>query len=151
MQSSMDNVTIRPYRQQDLKELTRLFTQWTGMDHPDEAGMAESVARAHKNPMNSTLVAVDASGRLVGYLFVGVCDYVGVPRFLEVIQILVDERSRGKGIGGALLDFAETFALKQGIHEVRLHSRVILPKAHAFYEKHGYTCFKTSKFFVKKH
>lgn len=151
MQSSMDNVTIRPYCQQDLKELTRLFAQWTGMDHPDEERMAQSVARAHQNPMNSTFVAADASGRLAGYLFIGVCDYVGVPRFLEVIQLLVDEHSRGKGIGGVLLDYAETLAQKQGIHEVRLHSRVILPKAHAFYEKHGYTCFKTSKFFLKKH
>lgn len=95
----------------------------------DERGPEHFAVHAEKHA-NATLVAADADGRLLGLIILGDDDG-------EVIQLAVDRRARGKGVGGALLEAAEN-------RFRRRHRRAwlaVVPgntRARRFYELHGW-------------
>jgi len=60
----------------------------------------------------------------------------------EIEGFIVDESARGQGIGERLLRQAEEWARERGCIRVRLNSNVIRERAHAFYERNGYTKLK---------
>ena len=59
--------------------------------------------------------------------------------------IFVSERARGRGIGTALLDAVEEFAIFEMYEEIRLDVIDTNPKARALYERRGFIATGTSK------
>lgn len=55
-----------------------------------------------------------------------------------VENFVVDERSRRRGIGGALLDVAMSLARDAGCYKIQLISHVRRDAAHALYERAGF-------------
>jgi GNAT superfamily N-acetyltransferase len=68
---------------------------------------------------------------------------------VEVAALVVDETSRGRGVGRLLLSHGEHWARERGCNIVNLRSNVIRAAAHVFYEHVGYRHYKTQKAFRK--
>lgn len=58
------------------------------------------------------------------------------PRTVKLRQMAVSSGLQGKGIGRALMSFAENIARDHGYRRLTMHAR---KSALGFYEKHGYT------------
>jgi predicted GNAT family N-acyltransferase len=71
-------------------------------------------------------------GELVGCLVLKPID----GQRIQMRQVAVDEKVRGRGIGRMMVKYSEDFARKRGFREMTLHAReAIVP----FYERLGYT------------
>ena len=56
----------------------------------------------------------------------------------EVMELVVHEDCRSRGIGSKLLEHAEKLAHERGITEIEINSKKIRKDAHRFYHAHGY-------------
>lgn len=88
----------------------------------------------------------DEAGQALGYV---VCKLIDRPenvftfpmRYLLVDQISVRPTARGKGVGAALLERAESLAKELGLKRIQLDSWDFNTGAHAFFEKQGFEKF----------
>ncbi|MBQ9625078.1 MAG: GNAT family N-acetyltransferase [Clostridia bacterium] len=142
-------IEIVEYEDKYLKDITELYNLWDGLEDLSCEQMQKTIDAYRKNTENKTFIAVDENGTGVGYIFFGPVYLLGVPPFVEIIQIMIKESHRGQGIGKRLMQLAENEYRNTDIKEARLHSRVVLKKAHTFYEGLGFKEFKESKFFIK--
>lgn len=69
---------------------------------------------------------------------VGVIVLVGHPQHLLVENVAVHTREQGKGIGSALLDFAERRAQIKGLPRVRLYTHERMARNLLIYARRGY-------------
>ena len=53
-------------------------------------------------------------------------------------QLVVDQSMRGKGVGSALVEHAERWAMQQGAHNLALTSALRRKEAHEFYKRRDY-------------
>lgn len=86
----------------------------------------------HENPF-AILLVDEEEGRVVGYL-----DYWILYEQAQVATIGVDPEYQNRGIGSALLSYAEKDAADQGCETFSLEVRVSNAKARYLYEKHGF-------------
>ncbi len=56
----------------------------------------------------------------------------------EIIELIVDEPYRNRGIGAELLVFADEFAAEEGLEELELCTSMWRKDAHRFYEQNGF-------------
>ena len=85
------------------------------------------------------LLVADAGGEAIGPDFdVAVHPYLENDASAEILGLVVTDAQRGRGVGAALVDAAEAWAVRQGCGFLRVRSRVIRERAHAFYERHGF-------------
>jgi GNAT superfamily N-acetyltransferase len=97
-------------------------------------------------------IAVLEDGRraVVGWVEVRSEESLVSGRRCRVTGLVVDEASRGRGHGRALLAWAERWAAQRGCAEIWLTSNVTRDGAHAFYERLGWTRRKTSHVYAKR-
>lgn len=86
----------------------------------------------HENPF-AILLVDEEEGRVVGYL-----DYWILYEQAQVATIGVDQEYQNRGIGSALLSYAEKDAADQGCETFSLEVRVSNAPARHLYEKHGF-------------
>jgi len=86
---------------------------------------------------------------VIGWIHVNVTPLLEVARRAEVSGLIVAGGHRSSGAGAKLLDAAEKWARKKKCIGMSVRSNVIRDRAHAFYERQGYTHFKTQKAFRK--
>lgn len=86
----------------------------------------------HENPF-AILLVDEEEGRVVGYL-----DYWILYEQAQVATIGVDPEYQNRGIGSALLSYAEKDAADQGCETFSLEVRVSNAPAMHLYEKHGF-------------
>lgn len=86
----------------------------------------------HENPF-AILLVDEEEGRVVGYL-----DYWILYEQAQVATIGVDPEFQNRGIGSALLSYAEKDAADQGCETFSLEVRVSNAPARHLYEKHGF-------------
>jgi GNAT superfamily N-acetyltransferase len=112
--------TIRPLRVPDefprVVELTNAYRA----ANLTVAELAENDRKAPPGSIWHRLVAVDPAGYVAAYAFVRHMPYENPGQF--VTRVLVDSRSQGQGMGGALQADTERFAREQGA--IRLDSDV---------------------------
>jgi 8-oxo-dGTP pyrophosphatase MutT (NUDIX family)/GNAT superfamily N-acetyltransferase len=94
-------------------------------------------------------VAVDPAGRILGWSSLEEVRRIYHEPFLEVTGLVVEAASRGRGIGTALMDDAESLAAALGIGLLRLKSNATRAEAHRFYEGLGFLKTKTQYAFQK--
>jgi GNAT superfamily N-acetyltransferase len=86
----------------------------------------------------AVFVAVDESGRAVGFIHLQVVnDLVGRER-AHISDLAVSEDARGHGVGGALLEFAEGWARDRGLGAIGLSAFATNHRALGVYERRGY-------------
>lgn len=95
------------------------------------------------------ITVYEEKGEVLGFLQAGKYDLLYGERGWNIMALAVSPTARRRGIGRALVEELESWALKQGDCFVRLNSRVERAEAHQFYAALGYTCDKTQKRFIK--
>jgi len=140
---------IRPLSAADAPRLTELLAQ---LGYP---GGLDAVTNRLAIVLNSTtqqvLVAVPADdSRIDGYIGVERRLALEYDERLEIIALVVDSAARRSGIGRALVNAAEQWALQHGLHIVIVRSNVVRTESHPFYAGIGYERTKTSHIYRKK-
>lgn len=141
-------VAVRLADRPDPDELFALFRDWDREYPFDRAVFDASLAKLDQK--NTRLITAAENGKLVGYAQLTRRVDLGFAEYLEVVQLLVAETERGRGIGKLLMAEAERIAATEGVGIVKLSSRIQRSKAHVFYESLGYELAKVSKFYQKK-
>ncbi len=137
---------IRPARPDDTAELARLSTQLGyAMSHP----VAESQLGVVAGHGDHALFVAEAPTGLAGWIQVSVSRIFEAPAAAEIVGLVVDEPSRGGGVGPRLLRAAEDWARARGCRAVRVRSNVRRERALAFYEREGYARVKVQQVFEK--
>ena len=116
--------------------LARLATQ---LGYPAQAEeMHERLARVTDDVAGTVLVAASAHGEVLGWTHVVERLNLEESPFAELAGLIVADGARGLGIGAALLQAAEQWALARGLARLRVRSNVLRERAHAFYRRAGY-------------
>ena len=90
-----------------------------------------------------------AAGQVVGWIHVVLYYTLVTDHAAQLLGLVVDKNWRGRGVGRALLEAAEAWALEGGSEVMYVRSRITRVDAHAFYKHLGYRELKTSLTFVK--
>ena len=113
----------------------------------DEEDHRQAFAAYLRRPDTEAIVAED-EGEVVGFVDV---EYRRRLNFLSpqawIADLVVDERSRGRGVGRALLAAAEERARTAGCFSISLESANWRSDSHAFYERVGWR--ESSKSFTR--
>ncbi len=138
---------IRPARLEDCAGLADLCTQLGYPSTPQEMALRLPAVLAYRD--NAVYVA-EAGGRPVGWVHVHVSPGLEVDQMAKIGGLVVDEEARGRGVGKALMERAESWASLHGCRQVWLRSNIIRKDAHEFYKTIGYENIKTSFTFRKQ-
>ena len=139
-------ISIRCATPSDADHIAQLTGQ-LGYD-VGSADVATRLSRILSKPDQRLLIA-EIDGQPVGWLHVAMAEYIEADPFVLIAGIVVDARYRRKGIGAALLRYAEEWAQERQCSLLRLWSTVTRTSAHRFYERLGFTKVKTQHSFVK--
>ena len=131
---------IRSAAPPDADRLAALSTALGYPMTPDEA--LRRLAEIADHPDHGLLVAA-IDGRVEGWIQVSLPRIFETPRQAEIAGLIVDEGSRGAGIGRALVGAAESWARDKGCRAIRVRSNVVRERARAFYEREGFVVLKT--------
>ncbi len=138
---------IRPVRADDADALARLTTE---LGYPvDAATLRRRLAPLIDTPDGTVLVAVDDGDRPIGWVHVARTRLLEADERAVLHGLVVAEEHRSGGVGAALLEAAEGWAVAHGIGTMLVRSRSTRARAHRFYLEHGYTETKRSLVFEK--
>lgn len=132
-------LTIRPAHRGDTAAVLALTLQMGGHDRDAQGPEAEPrLCTTFENAESRAMVA-DAGGQVVGYveLHARISLFRG-GREAWVAALVVDPACRGRGIGRALLEAAESAACLLGCHALALESSEWRAQAHSFYRAMGF-------------
>lgn len=126
---------------EDAEAAARLASQ---LGYPSTAEQIERRFNAlHGVDDARVFVAEGADGTPVGWIHIFGRRMLESDPDAEIGGLVVDERLRGRGIGKALMAFAEAWAQERGYRTVSLRSNVIRKDAHEFYKGLGYEVLKS--------
>ncbi|HJZ52332.1 MAG TPA: GNAT family N-acetyltransferase [Candidatus Acidoferrales bacterium] len=145
--SSVFTGEIRPAQEADCAGIAELSGQLSYPSTREEVTQRMTEMRGDID--HAVFVAQLATGEIAGWIAVFVYRTVEADARAEVSGLVVDERFRSQRIGERLLARSEEWARERGCDVIGLRSNVIRERAHAFYERHGYTHIKTQKSFRK--
>lgn len=106
----------------------------------------EEIAAITADEDTPVFVYESADGGLQGYVFCEIIRHgrsMNYVRELYIDDLCVDAAARRKGIGRALVQYAENYAASVGIFRVTLNVWEINPEAGRFYESLGFRPLKT--------
>jgi GNAT superfamily N-acetyltransferase len=99
-----------------------------------EAGASEEQWR--ERVAGWTRLAAEVDGQVVGLVGAGPGEFVGAA---ALTSLWVDPRFRGLGVGSALIDAVEAWALGQGLSQVLLWVTETNHVAETLYQRRGFT------------
>jgi GNAT superfamily N-acetyltransferase len=136
---------IRTAEEGDVAALTPLFEQ---LGYPTEPPEIQVRLQAFED--DSTALVAVAEGGLLGFVAVSITSDFIVGRRALILGLVVADGARSQGIGAALLDAAEIWAVRRGATLIGVRSNVVRGGAHRFYERHGYWRIKSQHVFEKR-
>lgn len=127
---------IRLAIEADAPELARLFTL---LGHPTKADTIVALWQDWQSEGNHALVSEKPDGTLAGVVTLHQMTVLHrLHPVGRITSLVVDEQSRQKGIGRALVAAAEASLTRSGCGLLEITSNLRLVEAHAFYEHLGY-------------
>ena len=138
---------IRHAQPHDAPRLAVLATQ---LGYPStEQEMAARLRTIQQDPADAVFVA-DVPGRGAcgfAHMHAGIALESG-PR-AELVGLVTDASLRSRGLGALLVAEAERWARAKGFSQMCVRCNVVRADAHRFYERLGFQCSKTQKYFRK--
>lgn len=133
----MDSITIRSANAGDAAALSLLLGQ---LGYPTEvADVPARLEKLYARPGSAVLVAESAEGRVIAAVTVHLFQALHTSEPTAwLTAVVVEENARGRGIGAAIVEFAERWAMERGAHKISLTSATRRLRAHQFYKDHGY-------------
>jgi ribosomal protein S18 acetylase RimI-like enzyme len=130
---------IRTLKESDLASLAELYIQFWGEASSLEK-MQETFRRLKENPDYIFLVA-EHKGHIAGSLMGIICEelYGECRPFLVIEDVIVDNESRHKGIGSALIRKIENCAISRNCNYIIFVTESERTDALPFYESLGYS------------
>ena len=98
---------------------------------------AQNIASLLSSNTDKIFVAV-SNGLVVGYVHANDYDLIYAPHMKNIMGIAVSSEYKQQGIGRALLQAVEHWAIKTGASGIRLVSGATRTDAHAFYRHCGF-------------
>jgi len=143
----MTALSIRIMVESDAAAVAGLATQ---LGYPSSQDQISARLAKVLDREDATALVAEDGGSVVAWIHVELRRTLVADGEAQVMALVVDERSRGRGIGGALMAEAERWARDRGARRLRVGSRTTREDAHRFYERGGYTLSKTSHWFEKE-
>ena len=140
--------TIREAGLSDASAIRELSERELGYPYPLEA-TAQKLAALLKSGRDKIFVAVLGEA-VVGYVHANSYDVLYAPHMKNIMGIAVSASCKRRGIGRALLEQVEAWAVRDGAVGIRLVSGSERLDAHAFYRKCGYSGDKQQINFKKR-
>jgi GNAT superfamily N-acetyltransferase len=139
---NLDSLTVRAAVPADAPRLAQLLAGGSlrGAETPgDPAAYVDAMTEIQDTPGNEVLLA-ELDGQVVGMCQLTMFRHLQEAggRCAEIESVHVDERYRGRGIGGVLLNAAVDAARRSGCYRVQLTSHKARVDAHRFYLGHGF-------------
>jgi GNAT superfamily N-acetyltransferase len=133
----MHSPRIRPAVAGDAAAIARLLGQ---LGYPTDADeIPARLEQIHARPGTTVVVAEDSGGEVVGAVTVHLFQALhtsGPTAWLTAV--VVEEKARGRGIGTALVEYAEQWARRHGASRISLTSALHRTAAHEFYKSRQY-------------
>ena len=143
----MSELTIRRARAGDVERIAELNGT---LGYPISAAIiAERLERVLAIERHIVLVA-EIAGQVVGWVHGAEEETLAVGTLGEIWGLVVAADQRGRGVGRRLTEAIEEWGRKRGLTRISLRSNVIRPESHAFYERVGYTRYKTQHAYRKE-
>jgi len=137
---------IRPLTPADAPAAAELSTQLGYPATPED--LRPRIEALSATPDHIVLAAV-LNGRLIGWIDASIERHLQDPDIVNLGGLVVDDSSRGSGVGKRLCEAVEDWARTRNIPIVRVRSQVKRADAHRFYLRDGYRHVKTSLVFEK--
>jgi GNAT superfamily N-acetyltransferase len=152
--TTANRMAVRPVRIEDAEALARLSLQ---LGYPSSREEVERRLSALLNqPEHIVLVAEThnaqarrAGLQVVAWVHAFVERTVESDPTVEIGGLAVDEAWRGRGVGQLLMEHAEHCALCVMCPTITVRSNTVRRRAHAFYQRLGYTVVKSQRVFRK--
>ena len=130
---------IERLKVEDIPKLIDLYFELVSMK-TDSVDAVKKYEEMLKDDKYYVIVAKE-SDEIIGSVLAIVCDSLALfaKPFLVIEDVVVKEGIRGRGIGSALMEEADRFAIEKDCTYAILVSSGHRKKAHTFYEKMGYT------------
>lgn len=140
------NSLVRPMIRNDLPLVGAMSDQLGYTVETDELSERFDVLSTLKN---HALFVCDDDG-IKGWIHLEVVFDLIEEKKVEVKALVIDENSRSKGHGSELLKTAREWAKTYGVSTIYLSCNILRERAHAFYQREGFSKVKTSHFFEAK-
>ena len=141
------DLTIRPARIQDAEAISALTTE---LGYPaEEAEMRRRIDRLLQSDAYFLAVA-EQDSRLVGWVAAERRLLLESGERAELVGLIVTSDARRSGVGLALVNAAEKWAVRQGMPSIAVRSNVARLESHPFYERLGYVRTKTQHAYTKR-
>jgi GNAT superfamily N-acetyltransferase len=111
--------------------------------------MERRLPRVLKLETHCVFVA-ESNGEVVGWSHGVEQEMLELERRCEIWGLVVAENERGRGVGRRLIESIEKWARDRGLQDMSVRSNVIRPESHPFYERIGYTRYKTQHAYRKQ-
>src|ERR1041384_703995 len=136
----MNEIIIRKATINDAARVAEL-SETLGYPVSAEA-IEQRLARVLKLETHCVFVA-ERNGEVVGWSHGVEQEMLELDRRCEIWGLVVAENERGCGVGRRLIEAIEKWARDRGLKDMSVRSNVIRPESHPFYERIGYTRYKT--------
>lgn len=147
----MDSLRIRQAAPEDAAALGLLLGQ---LGYPTNAAeIPKRLDNVYARPGSTVLVAENRKGDVVGVVTVLLLETLHTNEPAAwLTAVVVEETSRGQGVGSALVARAEEWAAEHGALRISLTSALHRESAHAFYKARDYehTGVRLTKVFVNR-
>jgi N-acetylglutamate synthase-like GNAT family acetyltransferase len=143
----MTEMTIRRAEDSDAQAVAELSRQLGYPATREEIGAR--IRRLQALEDHAVLVAV-RGGAVIGWVHVQARRSLELADYGEITGMVVDERSRSGGVGAQLVAATEAWVVTRGLTALRVRSNVVRERAHAFYERLGFSLRKSQKVFTKE-
>jgi GNAT superfamily N-acetyltransferase len=142
----VNTLKIRKATADDALTIAQLSGQ---LGYPVEAHvMRERLERFLQLEEHAVFVA--ETTKVIGWIHGAEYELLEVGRHAEIWGLVVADGQRGKGVGRQLIDAVEQWARDRGLDEISVRSNVIRPESHPFYERLGFTRYKTQHAYRKR-
>lgn len=139
-------IAIRRMTVEDILTSRELLLQ---LGYPLDRGELERRYASVAETKDHALFVAEDGGCIIAMCHVYARPALDKPPEAVVQALVVDNASRGRGVGRAMMTAAEVWASDHGFTSVALASSVVRLEAHAFYEGIGYQQTATSHLFRK--
>jgi len=136
-------------RKAELADASRMAELSGTLGYPVSAqAMEERLTRVLKLETHCVFVA-ERNGEVVGWTRGVEQEMLELDCRCEIWGLVVAENERGRGVGRRLVEAVEKWARDRGLENMSVRSNVVRPESHAFYERIGYTRYKTQHAYRK--
>jgi ribosomal protein S18 acetylase RimI-like enzyme len=140
-------IELRPAGARDTTAIARLAGE---LGYPSTTErVRDRLAAMEEDPRHAIFVAAITGDEVIGWIHLSaVHSLTGEPR-AEIMNLVVDSRFRSVGAGRLLVERGELWARERGLAVIGVRSNIIRERAHAFYQRLGYTAAKSQRVFRK--